>query len=233
MPLLAQVLQRCRQRGARNLDQAIQRLVQLEDEEDRRRDRAGAHEEDRHGRDVGWRVQPEADEQKTEPEDQDEEKRERKLVLRLFDQEPVGLAEIAHDLLGLREDLPLSLVLGLELAQLGPHELHGIGALDGAQGRHTTELLLRPGHFDACRDAALQLFAGRPRLGPVVREGAIQDDDLRAALHDRAIGGVELALRGTDQQTEHHRGERGDRAGAEFYHVLRFLGEVVFWQDAL
>src|SRR5262245_2837115 len=104
------------ERSAGDPDHAVQGPVQLEDEKDRGGDRARAHRQDREGGGIGWREKAKADEQEGQPEDEDEEERARELGVRFFQQEPPGLTEITHDLLGLGEDLALRLALRGELA---------------------------------------------------------------------------------------------------------------------
>src|SRR5215831_3088748 len=64
---------------------------------------------------------------------------------------------------------------------------------------------------------------------------AFLEDSLPCLLlrNNSIIHGVEGALGGADEQTEHQRGECGDHAGAEFDDVLRFLTEMVAGQELL
>src|SRR5262249_2073508 len=78
------VLQRVPQGSAGDIDETLQRLTQLENEEDGCGDGASAQKKDRQSGRIGWSEQTEADEEKANPENQDDEKRARELVLLLF-----------------------------------------------------------------------------------------------------------------------------------------------------
>src|SRR5262245_54311889 len=83
---IVDVLERVPQGGAGNFDEALHRLTQLENEKDGCGDGASAQKKDRQSGRIGWSEQTEADEEKANPENQDDEKRERELVLLLFNQ---------------------------------------------------------------------------------------------------------------------------------------------------
>ena len=59
-------------RGGGDIDNALQRLVQLMDEEDGRRDGTSAQKQHRQCGGIGWSEQTVADEEKGNPENQDD-----------------------------------------------------------------------------------------------------------------------------------------------------------------
>src|SRR5262249_29473455 len=134
-------------------------------------------------RGIRRREEAEADEQEGQPKDQNEEKRPRKLGLRLFEQQPAALTELTNDPQRLGEELSLHVGPGDEFAQPVLDEFHAIRALEGGQRRHAG-LLHGPDHLDASRDGAPELFAGGLGVRAVARESPIQEDDLGVALHD-------------------------------------------------
>src|ERR1035441_8440046 len=120
------------QRSIGDFDEPVERTVHLQDEEDRGGHRAGAHEE--HGEHCGIarREEAEADEENGEPADQDDEQRNRELVLRLLHQQPARLRHVAGDLLCLREQLALALGLRRQAAQQALKNYRAMRTQEGA-----------------------------------------------------------------------------------------------------
>ena len=110
----------------------------------------------------GGANRPKLTNRRGQPENQEEEERARKVRLRLLQQQPASLREVAHDLLRLGEDLALRVARGGNSAELVLDELHPIRALEGGQRRHAG-LLRGPDRFDPGRDAAPQLLTAGSR----------------------------------------------------------------------
>src|SRR5262252_9623372 len=119
------------QRRARDLDEAVQGMVQLENQEDRPRHRAGADEEDNDDRHVPRGEEAETAEEHREPEDEQHYEGRGQRVLCLFDEHPARLPDVAHHLLRLGEDLPMRVVARGEGPEAVLHEPVLSTLLDG------------------------------------------------------------------------------------------------------
>src|SRR5215813_8258252 len=87
--------------------------------------------------------------------------------------------------------------------------------------------LLAPESLQYRLDAPAQMLSRRFGLGPVLGKNGVQNDDVRAELHEPLAHRIELAFGRADKETKDERGARRDHAHGELDHVLGLLAQVM------
>src|SRR3954454_10264799 len=182
-------------RAARDLDDAVERTVELDDEEDRRRDRHGGDEEHRDHGGVAWRVEPEAGERDRQPEDHDGEERERDRAAAGSQNTPPRLDDLFAQLqrLGLVPPLALGLRRQVEYLVFNFLDRRARFRRGGAETARRTAL--GPYHLDPeCHRVANEI-ASPFRLGAVTGEVPVERENSGSTVSNRDVLTVERAPR--------------------------------------
>ena len=76
------------------------------------------------------------------------------------------------------------------------------------------------------------MLADRESFRAILRENAVEQNEIGGdLLHLRGLC-IERALRCGDEEAKHQRSDSGDQADAKAHHVLGMFVQMILWQDA-